>query len=121
VSTDEQEKNDPMASENELEARRSKRASISEQAAAAADADVEVGEQAELDDMPPPLAGDKPLKLTGLARAGQPIESVAKVKSQAIPVSGVMDPDKRTQVLITVVPDSYRAKPLRIDGEVKSW
>lgn len=89
-------------------------ASISERAEEGTDAQ---------DQLPgvPPLEGDRQLTLAGLGPRGMAIESEVSVMSAAVPVTGLLDPDKRGQLLVAYVPSKYEYVPVREGDRVVRW
>lgn len=90
------------------------RITISEQARL--DAENEPEEEGQL--AIPTLEGDKPFALAGLGPRGMAVESEVSVMSAAVPVSGLLDPDKRGQLLVSFAPASYTYVPVRENGKV---
>lgn len=90
--------------------------SISDRAAAE-----DAGNEEEAQLAIPTLEGDKPFALAGLGPRGMAVESEVSVMSAAVPVSGLLDPDKRGQLLVAYAPASYTYVPVRENGKVARY
>lgn len=91
------------------------RRSIEERAAAG-----EGGDEEQLPGIAP-LAGDKQLTLAGLGPRSMPIEAEVSLMSASVPSKGLIDPEKRGQLLVAFLPNGYNYVPVREGGEVKRW
>lgn len=84
--------------------------------AAEADAEDEEEEQMTLE------LGDLPPTLTRLIPRGMAVEVVYKMQGRETKgAGGLVDPNKSSQLLVTVQPGDYKARPVREDGKVVRW
>jgi hypothetical protein len=102
-----------------------------EEPTAAHDGEVKKGEsiaeaaEAEAPMVPdaPPLEGDKQLSLAGLGKVSKtPVEATISLMSAAVPIKGLIDPDKEGLLLVRYVPAGYNYRPTRdADRRVDRW
>lgn len=69
----------------------------------------------------PPVAGDKQLSLAGLGPKRTPIEAEVSLMSAAVPASGLIDPEKEGQLLVSYLPAGYTYVPVREGGKITRW
>lgn len=70
-----------------------------------------------------PLEGDKQLTLGGLGPRSLPIEAEVSLMSAAVGAKGLIDPNRRGQLLVSYLPAGYIYVPAEraADGTVKRW
>lgn len=68
-----------------------------------------------------PLEGDRQLTLSGLGPRSMPVEAEVSLMSASIAAKGLIEPDKRGQLIVSYLPNGYTYRPVRENGEVKRW